>query len=210
VTGWGEQELAAARAGLAVLQAPALATLTSKRLNAVPGYVSLMRDLQRADLRSAAAADVRRRFNGFYGVRRAPDWQGLFYAEFESAKRSKADAPDLFAAVLTALRAEGRTEASFASKLVASVRPDRVIIDSIVARFVRRCCGLRRRGRSVEAAVDYYVDLQVLMDLLLPSPEVEAWLAVFNETFDDAGATEIAPMKKLDFLIWAGEGQGGT
>jgi len=73
--------------------------------------------------------EFQRRFNAFYRVRRRPTWQAPFYDLLE---RGKVGAPS-FADVLNALWASsGRVEASFASKLLASLDPSQPIIDSIV------------------------------------------------------------------------------
>lgn len=71
----------------------------------------------------------RKRFNGFYRVRRATEWQDMFYRLLQR-KRAQ---PVTFGQVLRALhRATGRHEASFASKLVATIRPEMPVIDSVV------------------------------------------------------------------------------
>lgn len=69
------------------------------------------------------------RFNAFYRVRRSSAWRRVFYALLEQEKSK----PRPFAYVLRALHAAtGRAEASFASKLVASVDPDMPVIDAFV------------------------------------------------------------------------------
>ncbi len=65
------------------------------------------------------------RFNAFYRVRRNPAWQSAFYGLLQENKSKRQS----FADVLRALHAvTGRAEASFASKLVASVDPDMPVI----------------------------------------------------------------------------------
>jgi hypothetical protein len=80
--------------------------------------------------------EFQRRFNGFYRVRRNQDWQSAFYPLLERQKT----APLPFADVLRQLHTStGRVEASFASKLVATVEPDQPVIDA----FVLENLGLR-------------------------------------------------------------------
>ena len=74
--------------------------------------------------------DFRRAFNGFYRVRRsAQTWQPQFFALMARAKAQNFDFPrtlfELFAAT-------GRVEASFASKLYATLHPNAPVIDSVV------------------------------------------------------------------------------
>jgi hypothetical protein len=87
--------------------------------------------LQEALATTDVASDhgFQRQFNAFYRVRRNLNWQSAFYTLLQQERL----APQRFAGVLRALyRATGRVEASFASKLTASVDPDKPVIDSIV------------------------------------------------------------------------------
>jgi hypothetical protein len=75
-------------------------------------------------------------FNAFYRVRRGAAWRSAFFALLQQEK----SCPRPFAKVLRALHAAtGRLEASFASKLAATVDPDKPVIDS----FVLKNVGLR-------------------------------------------------------------------
>jgi len=71
----------------------------------------------------------RKKFNHFYRVRRAVSWQDAYYNLMAQAKRDKLQFP----VVLELLHKEtNRYEASFASKLVATVNPSNPVIDSMV------------------------------------------------------------------------------
>src|SRR5262245_59963745 len=75
-------------------------------------------------------------FNAFYPVRRGAAWRSAFFALLQQEKSRRQP----FAKVLGALHAAtGRVEASFASKLAATVDPDKPVIDS----FVLKNVGLR-------------------------------------------------------------------
>jgi hypothetical protein len=75
-------------------------------------------------------------FNAFYRVRRGAAWRSAFFALLQQEKSRRQP----FAKVLRALHAAtGRVEASFASKLAATVDPDKPVIDS----FVLKNVGLR-------------------------------------------------------------------
>src|SRR6186997_1843833 len=64
--------------------------------------------------------EFRRRFNRFYRVRRGREWQDTFYGLMGRGKGERLE----FRAVLDALHeATNRYEASFASKLVATLDP---------------------------------------------------------------------------------------
>src|SRR5262245_24080782 len=90
-------------------------------------YVWLQAKRDAGDLRSDLL--FRRQFNHFYRVRRKKEWQDTFYELLESFKGAAVGFPDVFDALY---RATGRYEASFASKLLATLNPDMPVIDSIV------------------------------------------------------------------------------
>jgi hypothetical protein len=84
----------------------------------------------------STAQDFQTRFNGFYRVRRNEAWRVQFYALMETAKTKDAPFPEILGALHDAT---GRVEASFASKLVATLTPDKPVID----RYVLENFGLR-------------------------------------------------------------------
>jgi len=76
----------------------------------------------------------RRRFKHFYRVRRGPEWQSAFYTAMATARKESSS----FAAILELLhKSTGRYEASFASKLFATISPSAPVIDSVVLRNLR-------------------------------------------------------------------------
>jgi hypothetical protein len=77
----------------------------------------------------ASDVEFQKRFGGFYQVRRSSTWRAAFFQILERAKSS----PVSFGKALTAVHeATGRVEASFASKLVATLDPGQPVIDSVV------------------------------------------------------------------------------
>lgn len=75
--------------------------------------------------------EFRRKFNHFYRVRRSAIWQEAYYGLMARANREHLQ----FAAILDELRqATTRFEASFASKLFATLHPSAPVIDSVVLR----------------------------------------------------------------------------
>lgn len=190
---------------LPTLHGPALARMTGRKTCPVATYLTLAHEAATLDLAGAGAADFRRRFNAYYGVRRNEAWRIGFYAAFQAAKNSAASAGDLFAQVLDEMhRPQGRTEASFASKLVATLRPASPVIDSVVRGFLGRYVALPKIS-GTESACAFYGWLSGMMSELSASPEARAWSADFDAAFAHvADASGIHPVKKLDFLIWAG------
>ena len=92
-----------------------------------------LRQYERLQSRVTAQSDFdqdprfRRAFNRFYRVRRGREWQDTFYGLMRRAKKEGLE----FRAVLLALHsATNRYEASFASKLVATLDPSKPVIDA--------------------------------------------------------------------------------
>ena len=166
----------------------------SKLAPYLDAYLWLQTHRHACDVRSDAS--FRKRFNAFYKVRRGRDWQDKFY-ELLECRKGRASS---FAEVLDALHsATGRYEASFASKLLATIDPDMPVIDSIVLRNL----GVRlpaygsdgRRSRIVELHGQLLASLNGFL-----KTDVGRYLVKrFRATYPEADVTEI---KMLDFVLW--------
>jgi hypothetical protein len=157
-------------------------------------YLWLQEHRDCRDVRSDA--DYRRRFNGFYRIRRGKGWQDTFFALLEENKRQGVR----FSEVLDSLhRTTGRCEASFASKMVATIDPHMPVIDSLVLRNL----GLRlpsskstRRLAEVEAL---HRTLEARFSEFLTTSTGRYLVERFRETYPAATMTEI---KMLDLVLW--------
>jgi hypothetical protein len=102
---------------------------TSRVAKGLAQYCWLQVNRDTRDVRSDP--EYRRRFNHFYRVRRGKEWQDSFYGILDSKKGKRVT----FAEALNELyRATSRYEASFASKLLATLDPEMPVIDSVVLR----------------------------------------------------------------------------
>jgi hypothetical protein len=191
---------------LPLLEDRALERMQGRTPCPVATYRQLRREILGTDLRADHSEHVRRRFNAYYGVRRNEDWRKMFYTQFERAKTSSATAPDLFRIVLETLhRSTGRLEGSFASKLVATLRPEYPIIDSVVRGWLSHDLDSPRFGGGVASTVDYYGWLSDVMLSLSATNEAKAWRRRFLAAFPTPpGEPPVSAIKQLDFLIWAG------
>jgi hypothetical protein len=158
------------------------------------------------DLRTAEAEPQRRRFNAYYGVRRNIVWRTNYYGIFEGAKASTLDTPALFVSVLADIFREcGRVEGSFASKLVATLRPDGPIVDSVVRAWLSQHGACPPFSGGVAGVITYYTWLNEILSAVSLTPEADAWRTAFSAAFPTASPRDlVSPMKQLDFLIWAG------
>ena len=157
-------------------------------------YLGIQARLHHCDVR--IDVEFRRRFNGFYRVRRGAEWQAAFFGLLERAKTE----PPTFGEILSELRrATGRYEASFASKLLATVDPDMPVIDSIVLGNL----GLRlpastsqNRAAGIEGV---HQALVKEFDAFLQSDPGRRLVNRFRQTHPSA---EITETKMLDLVLW--------
>lgn len=138
----------------------------------------------------------RRRYNGFYRVRRGPAWQDAFYGLMARARRERLEFP----AVLRALIQDtNRYEASFASKLTATIDPSAPVIDSIVLNNL----GLRLRhatttNRVMEICM-LHQKLASLFQQFLGSANGEYLVSRFRKMYPTANITKV---RMLDLVLW--------
>jgi predicted RNase H-like HicB family nuclease len=138
----------------------------------------------------------RRRFNRFYRVRRGTEWQDKFY-RLLWRKRGE---PVSFGEILRTLhRATGRYESSFASKLVATIRPEMPVIDSVVLRNVDlRLPRYNARDRTARLA-RLYATLVSWFNAFLRTETGRYLVKRFREEYPDARISEV---KMLDLVLW--------
>ena len=157
-------------------------------------YSWLQQNVRSADVRSDQL--FQKRFNGYYRLRRNALWRSAYYSLMESAKVSDVEFP----VALNEIKGRtGRLEASFASKLVATLNPSKPVID----KFVLHQFGLRlpRQAapnrfletiRLYEGLCDQYRDL-------ICSPTGAMIRMMFDRRFPAPGITEL---KKIDLVLW--------
>lgn len=92
-----------------------------------------------------------------------------------------------------------RIEASFASKLIATVNPNLPVID----RFVVKNIGLKlpnyNNSSRIDLLVNLYEQLTTQFEHYLLSPEGETLTSEFDKFYPNAAITNI---KKLDLVLW--------
>jgi len=78
--------------------------------------------------------EFQRRFSGFYRVRRNLQWRAAYFGLLESEKANGINFPDALGKIA---RRCGRIEASFASKLVATLDASKPVIDKFVLGYFK-------------------------------------------------------------------------
>jgi hypothetical protein len=140
--------------------------------------------------------EYQRRFNGFYRVRRHAQWRRAFFEVLESSK----SAPVSITVVLTRLHeTTSRIEASFASKLVATIDPSQPVIDSVVLGNL----GLRlpngEPAERIRRIAKLYDRLAHCFSQFLATAEGRQLIARFSAAYP---AFPISETKMLDLVLW--------
>lgn len=163
-------------------------------------YCEIQRLLRSAEVSSDR--EFQRQFNGFYRVRRSAAWQRRFFGLLERGKSGRTS----YEAVLTNLHgATKRIEASFASKLLATIDPKQPVIDSIVLRHMGR--KLRYYGateRRIQDAVEIHRHLAQELNAFLRTAEGKYLVRRFKARYPRSGLT---PLKMLDLVLWQTRGK---
>lgn len=157
-------------------------------------YVWLQTKRDASDLRSDPL--FRRQFNHFYRVRRSKEWQDRFYELLESFKGTKVSFPDVFDALY---RATGRCEASFASKLLATLDPNMPVIDSIVLGNLKLRLPPARSKDRVSRIYQLHAKLLACFTDYLATEDGQYLVMRFRETYP---GIDVSQIKMLDLVLW--------
>jgi hypothetical protein len=150
--------------------------------------------------RCCTNAEFQRRYNGFYRVRRGATWQVPYYRLMERSKTRRTT----FAEALTSLAAEsGRVEASFASKLVATLDPSQPIIDQHVLRNFGLRMPYAQEANRLDKVIELHAELQRRYGRLLGSDVGRAICDRFRLRFP---AADIGDLKRVDLVLWQHRG----
>lgn len=143
-------------------------------------------------------SDFQRTYNGFYLVRRNEQWRREYYTLFENVKHKDIT----FGEIITELyHKTGNIEASFSSKMLATINPEKPIWD----RYVLQNLSLKIIGSTQEAklnnAIQLYHDIELWYETFLHTIKAEECLAAFDKALPDY--KWISDIKKIDAILWS-------
>lgn len=143
----------------------------------------------------------KREFGSFYGFRtRDAAWRDCYFDLMDELKGGSFDFPDCLNRLY---RGTNRVEASFASKMLATLDPHRPVIDSVVLRHT----GLKLRywgsvDRRIRLACEAYFDLNERLNSFLNSSAGTSLISAFRNHSAEFSTAPITDMKILDLLLW--------
>ncbi|MGA1847667.1 hypothetical protein [Deferribacter abyssi] len=158
-------------------------------------YIYLQEKLMITDV--TIDLEFQRKFNGFYRVRRNKVWQLHFYNILEQNKHNKKVS---FADILFDLKEKtGKLEASFASKLVATINPDMPVIDKFVLKNTNLKLPNYKSNERAKKIIILYEQLQQVVNDFLSTGIGEFLVEKFQSKFLNLN---ISKVKMLDFVLW--------
>ncbi|HOG24491.1 MAG TPA: hypothetical protein PK590_07560 [Candidatus Omnitrophota bacterium] len=139
------------------------------------------------------------RYSVFYVMWFRPkEWKKCYFELFEQAKKME-PRPD-FREILKCLNERtGKMEASFASKLVATLNPAKQIIDKYVLENFELILPPLNRVNRLEETVGVYEKLGALYNDFLKEPICGEICRRFNKSFSVSNVTQL---KMIDFVLW--------
>jgi hypothetical protein len=157
-------------------------------------YVAIQSRLNSVDV--SEDVDFQKMFTVFYRVRRNNEWRSKYFSILQAAKREGFD----FEEALKRIQQQtGRIEASFASKLVATIDTRLPVIDTIVMRNVGIKLPYHGAKNREKIIVRQYAELKELLDEYLKTADGKFLVTEFRSMYPYA---DISPQKMLDLVLW--------
>ena len=159
-------------------------------------YKQIMEKVRKTNVSSDS--DFQRTYNSFYRVRRNAEWREAYYGLFEKAK---CISPSFEFIIRAMYDATGNIEASFSSKMLATINVDMPIWDRYV---VQNLC-LTMKGRTKEdqlnCAINLYDQMIRWYTEFLQTKNGKDCIAEFDRTLP--GYIWMSDVKKIDFFLWS-------
>ena len=148
--------------------------------------------------------NFQRLFNGFYITSPlSKTWYVNFYRYFENVRN---DNPT-FEKVITDLyniNGQARVDASFCSKLVATINPDKPIIDQYIMwqmGYNLKTADSLKGLAKIHYYVDAYSEIEKQYKEHIDDVAIKTAIAEFDSIYPNY--KWLSPIKKLDFILWS-------
>jgi hypothetical protein len=143
------------------------------------------------------SGDFQKAFNGFYRMRQR---QQVFYDKFYAFMEDNKEREPSFEKTVRYIQEElGRVEASFSSKLVATVNPNLPIWDSVVLNNLRLKPPAYYCKNRIEEIISLYEEIKNWYKKYLETEDGKLVIGLFDREYPSTGITDI---KKVDFVLW--------
>ena len=186
-------------------------------------YRELMDAVDSVNLADASdSTEFRRLYNGYYRIRRDKAWQDKYYSLFEEAKGME-DQLSFDDILFTLYKETGQVEKVFVSKMIATLNPDKPILDSRVISYLNKTGNhIGYSGRIIESkysryeddvteadkkrlepAIREYQDLEIWYEEYVGSDECWEVVKNFDTTFPEfKDSKHFTTVRKIDWYLW--------
>lgn len=139
----------------------------------------------------------RTKFNGFYRIRQKPAaWYDAFYVLLDESRSQSIN----FSTILRSLhKATDRYEASFASKLLATLNPQMPVIDSVVLKNLNTKLPYPSDPNRLDSICSLHDELNRCYTEYLQSEQGRYLVSQFQKVYPNADITEV---KMVDLILW--------
>jgi hypothetical protein len=142
--------------------------------------------------------EFQKTFDAFYRVRRNKEWRNKFFEYFEETKNRRGIS---FKEILRDLFLRtGNTEASFASKMLATINPNMPIWDQYVLQSLDLKVEGTEKDERLKSTIDTYDKIIQRENELLKQPEIQEEISKFKDCFSKY---DISDIKILDYMLWS-------
>ena len=144
------------------------------------------------------SSDFQRIFNGYYRIRRNEEWRQHYYALFCKAR----DEHYSFGQIITKLyQCTGNIEASFSSKMLATIDASKPIWDQYVLQNLGLVLTGKTKEEKLQNAVRLYDSIVTWYEEYLKTDEAYENIKTFDRLLPDYAW--ISDTKKIDCLLWS-------
>jgi len=140
----------------------------------------------------------KRSYKGYYKIRRNDEFCDFYFSILQNNRGNK----DItFDYVLSTLFEKfNMVEASFSSKLIATINPDLPIWDSFVLKNLKNQLGSKIKGKDkIQQSIIKYDNLKKWYEDNLATDQYRNLITIFDQRFPDSG---ISDLKKVDLILW--------
>lgn len=160
-------------------------------------YMDIIQRLHKVNVKEDR--EFQKLYNGFYRLRqRKPEFYEMYYEYLEDNKNNEVEFEEVIKYIY---EKTGRVEASFASKLVANINPNKPIWDSVVLGNLKigKPKQYKKSDIRIKESIESYNLLEEKYDEILSSNSAKILIDLFDKSYKDTGISDI---KKIDFILW--------
>ena len=149
---------------------------------------------QTLDLTKIGTEKYQKNYSHYYRLRRDDKWKAKYFAYMQ---RQVGNPGITFAEIIKQISSISyKNEASFASKMLATLNPNYPLLDSNVAKFL----GFSYHAKPIQYCIEIYSELTKNVHSFLQTNDGAKCVEEFDRMFPNF--ININPVKKIDLYLW--------